>query len=345
MDYFDRDDVKVIHSTYKDNEFVSKKVIKELKYKASKDKNFKRVYLDGKIGVAEGLIFNEDINFEIVNKKPSKKIKQMVYGCDFGFNDPTTLIELSLFEDNTVYVKELLYKTKLTPNKLLKEFNSFKEIGKIKIIADSARPELVEHLFNNKYNIHSVKKTTILDGINKMMDFYMYIDINSNNIINELYNYVWEKNKNDEEIEKPIDDFNHCFIGSTQIKTIENNKNISDIKPGELVLTSDGYKPVLKKFNNGFKTIFDFEITTIKNKYILSSTENHKIKTDCGWIEIDNLLINNKIYNSSIKLETITNIKKHNKRIVEVYDLMIDETHEYIANDILVHNCIDAIRY
>ena len=28
-----------------------------------------------------------------------------------------------------------------------------------------------------------------------------------------------------------------------------------------------------------------------------------------------------------------------------VYDLMVDETHEYFANGVLVHNCVDALRY
>ena len=29
----------------------------------------------------------------------------------------------------------------------------------------------------------------------------------------------------------------------------------------------------------------------------------------------------------------------------EVYDLMVEDCHEYFANGILVHNCIDGIRY
>ena len=29
----------------------------------------------------------------------------------------------------------------------------------------------------------------------------------------------------------------------------------------------------------------------------------------------------------------------------EVYDIMVEDTHEYFANGILVHNCIDAARY
>jgi intein/homing endonuclease len=32
-------------------------------------------------------------------------------------------------------------------------------------------------------------------------------------------------------------------------------------------------------------------------------------------------------------------------RNVEVYDLMVNNTHEYFANGILAHNCIDSIRY
>jgi len=214
MDEFDRKDVKVIHSTYKDNQFVSKVIIKELQLKAKRDKNFKRVYLDGKIGVAEGLIFNEDINYSIVKKIPNKKVKRVVYGCDFGFKDPTTLVELNIFEDDTIYIKEILYKVRLTPKKIVAEFNRLNKrhnIGKNKIYADSARPEIIEEIYNNKYNIHSVKKTSIIYGINKMMDHFMYIDIDSINLINELYNYVWEKDKNEEEIDKPIDNYNHLL--------------------------------------------------------------------------------------------------------------------------------------
>jgi hypothetical protein len=29
----------------------------------------------------------------------------------------------------------------------------------------------------------------------------------------------------------------------------------------------------------------------------------------------------------------------------KVYDLMVEDCHEYFANNMLVHNCIDGIRY
>jgi hypothetical protein len=28
-----------------------------------------------------------------------------------------------------------------------------------------------------------------------------------------------------------------------------------------------------------------------------------------------------------------------------VYDIMVEDCHEYFANGILVHNCLDALRY
>ena len=41
-------------------------------------------------------------------------------------------------------------------------------------------------------------------------------------------------------------------------------------------------------------------------------------------------------------LKDIQIIKKHN---AETFNLMIDTTHEYFANGLLVSNCIDALRY
>ncbi|UCF13241.1 MAG: PBSX family phage terminase large subunit [Thermoplasmatales archaeon] len=44
-------------------------------------------------------------------------------------------------------------------------------------------------------------------------------------------------------------------------------------------------------------------------------------------------------------IKTLNIVLDHAQTEVEVYDLMIDECHEYIANGVLVSNSIDAIRY
>jgi len=219
-DEFDRDDVETIHSTYKDNPFVDKNIIKELIEKGKKDKNFKRVYLEGKPGILDGLIFEEDTNYIIVDNMPEKKIKKIVFGLDYGYVDPTALVKITLFEDKTIFVEEFLYKTELTPDSLLKNLLGLKLEKHSKIIAESARPELTNYLYKHGLNIHKVKKTQIMDGINKMYDYFMYIKSDSKNLITELRNYAWAKDKNGFQLEKPIDDYNHICDGIRYAQTM-----------------------------------------------------------------------------------------------------------------------------
>lgn len=69
---------------------------------------------------------------------------------------------------------------------------------------------------------------------------------------------------------------------------------------------------------------------TILKKYAVNA-ENHSCQTK---------LINNGIVVGSV----VRNIEKEDTRLLKVYDLTIDEMHEYFANGILVHNCMDGIR-
>jgi hypothetical protein len=38
-------------------------------------------------------------------------------------------------------------------------------------------------------------------------------------------------------------------------------------------------------------------------------------------------------------------LEQGEKSVQEVYDLMVNNEHEYFANGVLVHNCIDTVRY
>jgi len=46
----------------------------------------------------------------------------------------------------------------------------------------------------------------------------------------------------------------------------------------------------------------------------------------------------------SIVIQTV-NKKQETGELKRVYDLMIKDNHEYLANGVLVHNCVDAMRY
>ena len=44
-------------------------------------------------------------------------------------------------------------------------------------------------------------------------------------------------------------------------------------------------------------------------------------------------------------LQPIVSISSSKERIEQVYDLQVEGMHEYFANGILVHNCMDSISY
>ena len=54
-------------------------------------------------------------------------------------------------------------------------------------------------------------KDSIVYGINLINQNEIYITNRSHNLIKELQNYIWLKNKEGETLNKPIDAFNHCI--------------------------------------------------------------------------------------------------------------------------------------
>lgn len=62
-----RPNCRTIHSTYKDNDTLSKEQIAELESNR-KDENWARVFLDGLLGTLEGVIFS----YEVIDKLPTE---------------------------------------------------------------------------------------------------------------------------------------------------------------------------------------------------------------------------------------------------------------------------------
>ena len=85
-----------------------------------------------------------------------------------------------------------------------------------KIIGDSAAAEQVETLYRDGWNIHPSKKGagSIVAGIDLMKRYRIKVTKRSTNLINELYNYTWEKDKNDKLLNVPVDNFCHLLDSS-----------------------------------------------------------------------------------------------------------------------------------
>lgn len=272
--------------TYKDNEALSRTIIDFLESKRELAKtseywsNWCRVYLDGEQGSIEGTIFT---NWREIDSIPSDA-KLLGYGMDFGFsNDPTTLVALYKLDDRTIILDELIHQKGLLGGDiagLIKQLDI-----KDYIYADN-EPRTIAEIRSYGINIVRTKKISIKEGLHIMLEYNMLVTKGSVNLISELKNYSWMQ-RGDQNI--PMDAFNHCFVGDTLITTDNGDIPIRDIKEGDMVLTSIGYKKVLKRFNNGVKPVKKYRMMGDIFDIYISSTPEHKIKTNEGWIEISKL--------------------------------------------------------
>lgn len=355
-------DVLHIHTSYLDNvENLSEEFLAiAQRTKETNKKKYDHIFMGRWADKSEGAIFKD---ITLIDRMPIS-VDNLVIGIDYGYtNDPTACTLVGIEGDN-LYLKELFYlkgmKTKEIADKL-KEYD-------LKVISESADPRLIDEIAEYGINIIPVNKGdvngvgSIKAGINKMLEMNIHVTEDSLNLREEFRKYSWEKDKNGQLTTRPIDGYNHCFTGDTLISTLDGLKPIKDVKVGDLVLTSSGYNRVLKTFDNGIKEVTRYVINGVE----LKATPNHKIRVGDGWKEISKLTTEDIIITSDYTPSLISKIKhwlygcldlgECNYSVVNelhgecigserVYDLMVENSHEYFANGILVHNCIDGIRY
>jgi phage terminase large subunit len=200
-------DVDVIVSSYRNNPFLEKEIIKEIELLKTTDPSLWDVYGNGEWGAIEGLIFS--------NINPCNEIQGEVlgYGLDFGYSiDPTALIEVRKY-NGELYVQTLIYERGLTNQDISKRLN---ELGVIKhkpIIADSAEPKSIEELYRDGWrNIKPAKKGK--DSINNSIDILRRYKINfiAGDVIGkEISTYKYRTDKNGVLLSEPTDFNNHTI--------------------------------------------------------------------------------------------------------------------------------------
>ena len=127
---------------------------------------------------------------------------------DFGFTaDPTACIALYKYNDQII-ADEVLYQKGLHNNEIA---SKLKECTAM-IYADKAEPKSISELQRYGLKIMGAEKgaDSIIYGIQLLQQQDLLVTSQSLNLIKELRNYVWKKDKNGQQIpNKPIDDHNH----------------------------------------------------------------------------------------------------------------------------------------
>ena len=195
----------LIKTTYKDNPFLTKEIVEEIERLQYKDKNLWRVFGLGERGISTTNVFN---TWEIVDEFPTEGKKSR--GLDFGFNDPTALVEIRKIDDN-LYVRELLYSRGLTISDLVFKIRELGIELTDEIWCDSASPQNIEDLRRNKINAKPTKKDSILHGIQLVKSHRVFIHKDSKNLLDELQEYRFKTDKDGNILDVPEDKNNHCI--------------------------------------------------------------------------------------------------------------------------------------
>lgn len=117
------------------------------------------------------------------------------------------------------------------------------------------------------------------------------------------------------------------------IKKVENNEKV-DVICYDVENKKFTYRKVNHAFRNGCKEIFEI---TLDNGCVLKCTDNHKLLTNRGWIKVCDLTQEDEIVTNN-NIAKIISIRKMG--LEEVYDIEVEEHHNYVANGIIVHNCM-----
>jgi len=329
-----------IHTSYLDNlDHLSESFLKEVQYmKATDPAKYAHQVMGQWSDVAEGAIYKTVYECDGF----PEWCEHVGIGLDLGYsNDPTAAVLCGIVGDD-VYLEELFYQTHLLSKDIAEKLRGYG----LKVISDSADPRLIEEIYLAGVNIYPVQKGagSINAGIDFLQGKKLHVVRTSTNLLNELRNYVWDKDKNGNYTNTPVDRDNHCFVAGTLVRTLRGDVPIERVQVGDLVLTSQGWRRVLRTFDNGEREVITAKIETAGGTFELTGTPDHKIKTESGWKPLSELTNKDVIFSFNGKA-SINAISIEARGTQHVYDIEVEEAHEFYAGGVLVHNCCDAFRY
>lgn len=215
-------DVRFINSTYRDNPFLSEDYVKTLLAMKDIDPVYYQIFAEGEWGTLTDLIYN----FRVADKLPDS-YDFAIYGLDFGFNNPSSLVKI-VVKDGKPFAREEIYKTGLTNTMLIGEMKEKipPPERSCPIYADAAEPARISEISNEGFNIYPADKE-VVPGILSVKSSGMSVTKDSPNILKEAKAYKWMKDKNGKVLDVPVK-FNDHSMDGIRYAWHTHNKNLGN---------------------------------------------------------------------------------------------------------------------
>lgn len=216
FDAEDKTDILAMTTNYMCNEWLDEADLQLFEnMKKNNPRRYKVAGL-GEWGAVDGLVYDnfEERFFDLEDIKQISDIKS-AFGLDFGYtNDPTALFcGMISKERKEIYVFDELYKKGMSNEQIYEQIEKMGYL-KEKIIADAAEPKSIDRLRTlGLVRVRAARKgkDSVLAGIDFLQDFKIIVHPRCANFLTEIANYAWDKDKFGQQINKPVDDFNHLM--------------------------------------------------------------------------------------------------------------------------------------
>lgn len=197
-----------IHSTYKDNPYLTKEQIGAIE-KNKGDANWWRIYGEGETGGVEGNVYP---SYEVIEDMPETFTGRCL-GLDFGFvNDPTAIVDIR-FQGWDLYVDLLCYETGLL-NANIADYLTSNMLHRLITVCDNAEQKSIVELQQKRIKaIPCVKgRGSVAGGIAQVKQFKLHVTKRSVKLLDELDNYKFIKDEaTDTYTNETIDAWNHAL--------------------------------------------------------------------------------------------------------------------------------------
>lgn len=212
-------DVSYNYITYLDNPFLSPTTIQEIEKLKTRDPNLWRIFGLGQRGLPTKMVFtHQQFYYEL---PPEAKL--LGYGIDWGYADPSSLVSVYKLGEN-IYCEELLYLRNTTIPDFIYKIKDLNLNLREDFIADSANPMAIEELRRSGINCKPVKKDSILHGIDLIKRSNFFIHAGSKNLQQEILSYVWKTDKNNNNLDEPVDSDNHLIDGIRYVMEMKTSR-------------------------------------------------------------------------------------------------------------------------
>lgn len=232
-------DTFVLKTTYLDNPHLSPDYIKRMENMRITNPTRWKIEALGDFVSLDRLVFH---NWKSEEFNHAEIKGDLLVGMDFGFvNDVSTILASVLDETNKrIYVFKEWGATNKTNDELAAIISSL-GFSKSVIVADSAEQKSIEEI--KRLGITRIKPCvkgadSIIHGIQKLQQYEIIIHPSCAELLVEMENYTWVKDKKTGEyINKPIDSFNH-YIDALRysLQCVDNSKKLKTINKATLSL-------------------------------------------------------------------------------------------------------------